>query len=242
MFDFTIVIPVYNERDNLPRLEKQLQEYLYRSSKKTCVLFVNDGSTDGSKEILEKICSVNGAFSLLSFDKNYGLSAALKAGFDNVQTDLVGYMDSDLQTIPDDFERLLPYSTSYTLVTGIRENRQDSFLKRFASNFANRFRRLFTKDGVKDTGCPLKIIQSSYAKRIPMFNGMHRFLPALILLQKGTVYQVPVRHFPRTIGKPKFGIRNRIWNPLVSCFIYLWMKRNYIHYTFEASETDDSSK
>jgi hypothetical protein len=81
-----------------------------------------------------------------------------------------------------------------------------------------------------DTGCPLKVIKTSYAKRIPMFNGLHRFLPAMILLQKGKIVQVPVRHFSRMAGESKFGVWNRLVGPLIDCFAYGWMKRKYINY------------
>ena len=81
-----------------------------------------------------------------------------------------------------------------------------------------------------DTGCPLKVIKTDFAKRIPMFKGLHRFLPAMILLQKGKIIQIPVRHFPRIAGQAKFGLWNRLLGPLSDCFAYLWMKRKYINY------------
>ena len=97
---------------------------------------------------------------------------------------------------PEDFNLLLEYTDDYELVMGIRVGRKDSLVKNMSSKVANGFRRLMTKDGVKDTGCPLKILHTEYAQRIPFFTGMHRFLPALILLQQGKVKQVPVRHYP----------------------------------------------
>src|SRR5699024_7623125 len=123
--------------------------------------------------------------------------AALKAGFDNVNTTYVAYMDADLQTSPFDFEKLLYYRNEFELVTGIRANRKDSWIKKLSGKIANKIRILFTKDGMEDTGCPLKIIRTSYAKEIPMFRGLHRFLPAMILLQNGKVKQIPVQHYPR---------------------------------------------
>ena len=97
-------------------------------------------------------------------------------------------------------------------------------------------RRAFTNDGMEDTGCPLKVIHSKSAKQIPMFRGLHRFLPAMILLQNGTVKQVTVSHFPRTAGQSKFGLGNRLISPLSDCFAYLWMKKRYINY--EVNKTD----
>lgn len=226
----TIIIPVYNEKDNLNRLETELLSYIETSAIAAKVLFVNDGSTDGSLNYIESLCDRNTNFKFISLDKNYGLSTALKAGFDFIDTELVGYMDADLQTSPKDFNLLLEYINDYDLVTGVRLNRNDSFIKRITSKFANNFRRSFTKDGMDDTGCPLKIIKTEYAKRIPMFKGLHRFLPAMILLQGGTVKQIPIQHFPRFSGTSKFGIRNRFFGPLTDCFAYLWMRRKYINY------------
>lgn len=231
MYDFTIIVPVYNEEDNLNRVEKELLAYTNMAIKKTVILFVNDGSTDKSQAMIESICAKNEAFGYISFKKNKGLSAAIKAGFDHVSTDLVGYIDSDLQTSPEDFNKLLEHIDTYDLVTGVRADRKDNFVKNMSSTIANSIRRVFTHDGMDDTGCPLKVLKTRYAKRIPMFKGLHRFLPAMILLQEGKVLQIPVRHFPRIAGTAKFGVWNRLLGPLMDCFAYLWMKKKYINYT-----------
>lgn len=231
MYEFTIIVPVYNEEDNLNRVEKELLAYSNIAIKKTAVLFVNDGSLDASLTIIKTICDRNEAFGYISFKNNKGLSAAIKAGFDHVSTDLVGYIDSDLQTSPEDFNKLLEHIDTYDLVTGVRADRKDNFVKNMSSTIANSIRRGFTNDGMDDTGCPLKVLKTQYAKRIPMFKGLHRFLPAMILLQEGKVIQIPVRHFPRVAGIAKFGVWNRLLGPLLDCFAYLWMKKKYINYT-----------
>lgn len=229
-YQFTIVIPVYNEEDNLKRVETELTNYLTIASRKAKVLFVNDGSKDKSQELIEEICTRNPDFTYISFKKNAGLSAAIKAGFDHADTELIGYIDSDLQTAPEDFNLLLEQIGEYDLVTGVRANRKDSFVKNMSSKIANGIRRAFTHDGMDDTGCPLKVVKASYAKRIPMFKGLHRFLPAMILLQNGKITQIPVQHFPRIAGTAKFGLWNRLLGPLMDCFAYLWMKKKYINY------------
>lgn len=231
-YELTIIIPVYNEADNLERVEKEMLEYFEIASVSSKVLFIDDGSKDNSLELIEGICRRHPEkFEFISFHQNQGLSAALKAGFDYVETRLTGYIDSDLQTTPLDFNVLLPYIRDYDLVTGVRTQRRDSFIKTLSSQIANLIRRAFTHDGMDDTGCPLKIMKTSVAKKIPMFKGLHRFLPAMVLLQGGSIVQVPVQHFPRTAGIANFGLRNRIFGPLMDCFAYLWMKRNYIKYT-----------
>ncbi|MGK0308227.1 MAG: dolichol-phosphate mannosyltransferase, partial [Urechidicola sp.] len=203
--EFTIIVPVYNEEDNLERVEKELSDYIKIASKKTKILFVNDGSKDKSQPLIEQMCSNNNDFSFISFEKNCGLSAAISAGFQHTNTELVGYIDSDLQTDPKDFNLLLEHIEEFDLVTGFRANRKDSFVKNMSSTIANGIRRSFTHDGMDDTGCPLKVIKTSYAKKIPMFNGLHRFLPAMILLQNGKIKQIPVKHFPRIAGEAKYG-------------------------------------
>ncbi len=229
-YKLTIIVPVYNEEDNLERVEKELSNYLKIASVPTSVLFINDGSKDKSQTMIEAICNRNDAFDYVLFKENRGLSAAIKAGFDYTDTELVGYIDSDLQTSPEDFNILLEHINDNELVTGVRADRKDSFVKNMSSKIANGIRRAFTKDGMDDTGCPLKIIKTDYAKRVPMFRGLHRFLPAMIMLQNGRVTQIPVRHFPRIAGTAKFGLWNRLLGPLMDCFAYLWMKKKYINY------------
>jgi glycosyltransferase involved in cell wall biosynthesis len=230
-FDLTIIIPVYNEEDNLDRVHQEMKQFLSISKKKAKILFVNDGSKDNSQSLIEKICKDNSAFTFISFEKNTGLSAAIKAGFDYTDTPWVGYIDADLQTAPEDFNILMEFAGEYDLVTGVRSNRKDSFTKNMSSTIANGIRRAFTDDGMDDTGCPLKIIRTDMAKKIPMFNGLHRFLPAMILLQNGKIKQTPVRHFPRVAGVSKFNLWNRLLGPLQDCFAYLWMKKKYINYS-----------
>ena len=229
-YEFTIVVPLFNEEPNLLRVEQELENYLKTAPVKTCILFVEDGSTDGSLQLVQEISRRNNDFKYISFDRNYGLSSAIKAGFDHAETSLIGYIDSDLQTDPADFDLLLEHIGEFDLVTGVRTNRKDSFIKNLSSVVANVIRRCFTHDGMDDTGCPLKVVKADYAKRIPMFKGLHRFLPAMVLLQNGKIKQVPVRHYPRIAGKAKFHLLNRLVGPLVDCFAYLWMRKNYINY------------
>lgn len=233
-YQLTIIIPVYNEEDNIAALEQRLGSYLPTASRKACVMFVNDGSKDSSLERIKDVCSRHDDFFYLSLKRNGGLSAAMKAGIDATESPLVGYMDADLQTAPEDFNLLLQHADDYELVMGIRANRKDSPFKKLQSRIANGFRRMMTHDGVQDTGCPLKVMHTDYAKRIPFFTGMHRFLPALIQLQEGRVKQVPVRHFPRTAGVSKYHLWNRLVSPFMDCFAYRWMKKRYINYSIGA--------
>lgn len=229
-YDFTIVVPVYNEEDNMVRVEEKLAAFLGISKKKACVLFVNDGSRDNSLSLIKDICGRQKDFYYISLKENRGLSTAMKAGIDTTDSRFVGYIDADLQTDPEDFNLLLDYADDYQLVSGIRANRKDSFGKNLQSKIANGFRRSMTGDTATDTGCPLKVMQTQTAKRIPFFNGMHRFLPALIMLEDGKFKEMPVRHYPRIAGVSKYHLWNRLAGPFKDCFAYRWMKHRYIKY------------
>lgn len=235
-YKLTIIVPVYNEEDNMQALEEKLGAFLPDSREKACVLFVNDGSSDSSLERIKDICGRNADFHYISLSRNSGLSAAMKAGIDVAESPYVGYIDADLQTAPEDFNLLLADISDHELVMGIRANRKDTGFKKLQSKIANGFRRMMTHDGVQDTGCPLKVMHTDYAKRIPFFTGMHRFLPALILLQNGRIRQVPVRHFPRTAGVSKYHLWNRLVSPFMDCFAYRWMKKRYINYSISDND------
>lgn len=235
IYEFCIIVPIYNEEENIFRLAEALTNYIQQASVTTCVLFVNDGSSDNSLERIKEVCKQYPSLYYIGFTRNCGLSAAIKAGIDQADSPYIGYIDADLQTVPEDFELLLPYRNEFALVTGIRAKRKDSLGKKISSKIANNFRRMMTHDEAEDTGCPLKIMQKEYAKRIPFFTGMHRFIPALILLQQGRMKQLPVRHFERIAGKSKFHLWNRLISPFTDCFVYRWMKKRYIHYSIVTS-------
>lgn len=241
-YKMTIVVPVYNERDNMATVEQRLADYLAVASCHTCVLFVNDGSKDGSLELIEQACARHHDFYFISLGKNSGLSAAMKAGIDYTFSDYVAYIDADMQTAPEDFNLLLRHIDGNALVTGVRANRQDTPFKKLQSKIANSFRRMMTGDTARDTGCPLKIIHTDCAKRIPFFKGMHRFLPALVTLQGQTFAQVDVRHFPRVAGQSKYHLWNRLAGPFADCFAFRWMKKRYINYSVAQSNLDDKVK
>ena len=228
----TIIVPVYNEVESLDRLANVLKAYLDQSSTKSEILFIDDGSKDGSLEKIKKICA-DPDFSYIRFKKNCGLSSAIKAGIDHCQTTLIGYIDADLQTTPYDFDILLEEIDTYDAVIGYRAKRKDTLSKKVQSTIANSIRRSLIGDGIIDTGCPLKVIRTDMAQKLPFFDGMHRFIPALILLEEGKIKQTKVQHFEREAGQSKFNIFNRSIRPLQDLFAYRWMKNRYIRYTID---------
>lgn len=235
----TIIVPIYNEIESLDRLEDVLKEYLPHALVKSEVLLIDDGSTDGSLKKIKSICQTP-QFHYLSFKQNCGLSSAIKAGIDHCQTPLFAYIDADLQTTPYDFNILLEHIDTHDAVIGYRAKRKDTLSKKIQSRIANTIRRWLIDDGIIDTGCPLKVIKTDTIKQIPFFDGMHRFIPALILLESGNVKQIKVQHFERTAGESKFNIFNRSIRPLQDAFAYRWMKSRYIRY--EIAQTDKESK
>lgn len=207
-----------------------MDAFLQQSPVPARVLFVNDGSTDSSLRLIREICEGSAGYSFISLDRNRGLSTAIKAGIDHSRTSHIGYIDSDLQTSPLDFQLLLEHLQGHEMVIGIRTKRKDTFMKKLSSKIANGFRRYMIDDGIEDTGCPLKIMDAAYARRVPFFDGMHRFLPALIQLQGGKVKQLPVQHFERFAGYSKYHLFNRLWGPLNDTFAFRWMRKRYITY------------
>jgi dolichol-phosphate mannosyltransferase len=225
----TIIVPVYNEVESLDRLAVTLLEYFDQSPTTSRVLFIDDGSTDGSFEKIVKICQ-NPGFDYLQFKQNRGLSTAIKAGIDHATTELIGYIDADLQTTPFDFDLLLAHIEGCDAVVGYRAKRQDTLSKRLQSRLANFIRRSLINDGIRDTGCPLKVIRTQIARQIPFFDGLHRFIPALVQLLGGSVRQLEVRHFERKAGYSKFTLLNRSIKPLQDLLAYRWMSSRMIRY------------
>lgn len=212
------------------QLGESLANYVDTASIPVQILFVDDGSTDGSLASIKQLVTQYPFMHFIAFEHNQGLTTAIKAGIDAADTELVGYIDADLQTSPEDFELLLAELNEHDAAVGYRVDRKDSFSKRIQSKVGNQLRRWLINDGVIDTGCPLKVIRTEVAKNLPLYHGMHRFIPALIQLDGGTVQQVPIRHFPRTTGKSKFTVYNRSYQLIHDILAYRWMrkrKRNY---------------
>lgn len=229
----TIIVPVYNEEKCLEQFCCEMDKFLAAAPLPSSVLFVNDGSTDHSQRIIERVCQEDARYHFLQWESNRGLSTALKAGIDHCTGSLIGYIDADIQTSPMDFLRLLEYIPEYDMVTGIRRQRKDSLLKVACSYVANHLRRVLNNDHFVDTGCPLKIGKASYLKLLPWFEGMHRFLPSLVLMAGGRVHQIPVQHFPRFAGDPKYGFLNRINVALIDMLAFRWIQSHYIRYDIE---------
>lgn len=227
----TVIVPVYNEEESLMAFKDAMDKFLNQSNIKSSVLFINDGSNDNSQNIIQEINSNDKRYHYAVLEKNSGLSTAIKAGIDLCTSDYVGYIDSDIQTSPEDFLKYFEYFPEYTMVNGVRQKRKDTIVKKMSSKIANGFRRFMINDNIDDTCCPLKILKTDAAKKMPFFKGLHRFIPALIQLQGGKVKQIPVQHFPRYAGTAKYHLFNRLVGPFFDTLAFRWMRKRYINYS-----------
>ena len=232
----SVVVPIKDERDNLLALTGQLTKVLQgREESKEApfeIIYVDDGSTDGSSEILDRLAADHPAVRVLHFDRNYGQSAGFDAGFKRSSGALVVTMDGDLQNDPEDIGTLLSYAKEYDLVCGWRTERHDTVTRKISSRVANSVRSAVTGDRVHDTGCSLKVFRRRVVDRLQLFTGMHRFFPALALMHGFTVTEVPVRHHPRTHGISKYGVGNRLFKGLYDLLAVRWMQTRVLRYRF----------
>lgn len=232
----SVVIPIKDERDNLISLTDQLMKVLQtREESKTApfeIILVDDGSHDGSSELMDRLAVEHAPVTVLHFDRHYGQSAGFDAGFKRSTGALIATMDGDLQNDPADIGTLLPYAKDYDLVCGWRTNRHDGLLRTLSARVANIVRSAVTGDRVHDTGCSLKLFRRRVVDRLQMFTGMHRFFPALALMHGFTVTEVPVRHRPRIYGSSKYGIGDRLFTGLYDLFGVRWMQTRVLKYTF----------
>jgi glycosyltransferase involved in cell wall biosynthesis len=227
------VVPVYNEEENLPVLIPALTKVLEGLGCSFEMIFVDDGSSDGSLRILRDMASQYPSLRVLRFRENRGLSTALVAGMREARGGKIVTLDSDLQNDPGDIPKLLEYLDRYDMATGWRQKREDSWLKRISSKIGNTVRNWLSGEDIKDSACTLRAFKKECVKEIPVFNGMHRFLSTLVKMEGCRIIEVPVFHHPRKFGKSKYNIRNRMVRSFVDLLAVRWMKRRTIRYDIE---------
>lgn len=227
--DLSIVVPVYNERDNLEPLLAEIDHALVGRLYE--VLFVDDGSRDGSADTLAELQAARANVRVLRFPRNQGQSAAMAAGFRAARGAVVVTLDADLQNDPADIPRLLELleaGEGCDMVSGIRAHRRDGFLRLAASRIANRARNWVVGDRVSDVGCSLKAYRRSFLLKLPAFNGLHRFLPALLQIQGARIRELAVNHRPRVHGVSKYSINNRLWRGLHDLVGVRWLQKRWV--------------
>jgi len=231
--DISVVVPVFNEEENLPILIPRLADVLNHLGDAYEMIFVDDGSSDGSRRILREMASKYPSLRIIGLKKNRGLSTALLAGMREVRGGTIVTLDSDLQSDPEDIPMLLSYLDRYDMATGWRQKRDDPWLKRISSKIANAVRNRLSGEQIHDSACTLRVFKRECIKDIPVFNGMHRFLSTLVKMQGYRIIEVPVLHHQRKFGKSKYNIRNRALRSFIDLLGVRWMKGRRIQYDVE---------
>lgn len=227
---FSIVLPVYNEAENLRPLWAELQDVLPALDGAVEVLFVDDGSTDGSDAVMREIQASDPRVRILRLAANSGLSAAFHAGFAAARGEVIITLDTDLQNDPREIPALLARLDRYDAACGWRTRRQDPWLKRVSSRIANRVRDVVTGDRVHDSACSFRVLRRRCLDAVPPLDGMHRFLPTLLRTAGHVIVEVPVRHRPRRFGQSKYGIRNRAGRTFVDLLAVRWLMTRQLRY------------
>src|SRR4029453_10299009 len=226
----SVILAVTEGAENLPILWKEVAEVLPALASSAEVIFVDDGSTDGSAEIIRNLARQDSRIRLLRFEKNAGLSAAFHAGFQAARGRIVATLDSDLQNDPHDLPALVARLDSADAAVGTRLIRHDSLVKRVSSRIANGVRRAVTGDPVQDSACSLRVMKRACLSAVPPYTGMHRFVPSLLKMAGFRVVEVPVHHRPRKFGRSKYGVGNRALTAFVDLLAVRWMMRRRLRY------------
>ncbi|MEE9364700.1 MAG: glycosyltransferase family 2 protein [Cellulophaga sp.] len=220
----SIIIPVYNEQDNVALLTKKIHESL--AGYKYQIIYVDDFSTDRTRKAITALD--DDKVHLIALKKNYGQSLALAAGIDYAEGEYIITMDGDLQNDPSDIPKMLSYAIheEYDLVTGIRQKRKDSYIKKIPSKIANFLVRSATKLNIKDNGCALKIFHKDIAKELNLYGEMHRFITLLAHLEGAQIKQVPVKHHVRHTGVSKYGLE-RVFKVVTDIMLLLFIRKYF---------------
>ena len=228
--ELSAVVPAYNEVENLPTLVAELRRALDATQRPWELLLVDDGSRDGTGEAMEREAGADARIRVIRLESNAGQSAALAAGLVRARGEVVVTLDADLQNDPADIPALLTALEGADVVSGVRAERHDSWVRRVSSRVANATRRAALGDSVTDIGCSLKAYRREVLKDLPMFVGVHRFLPALCAFRGARVVEVAVRHRARTMGVSKYGMGNRLWRGIHDMIGVSWLKHRLVRY------------
>lgn len=220
----SVVVPAYNEEENIIPLAEEIIATLKDLPGGYELLLVDDASKDTTasviRQLMEQYPTVRGVFHRV----NAGQSAAVASGFQAARGEWVGTLDGDGQNDPADLSPMLALAEQKGVdcVTGVRTRRQDTWLRKFSSKVANGYRNWITGDKVSDSGCGVRVARRAALREVPVFNGLHRFLPTLLRGQGFVVLEAPVNHRERMRGVSKYGVHNRLWRGIRDCFGVRW--------------------
>jgi len=223
----SIIIPVKDEAQNVVALAKEISNVLCTRSTSWQCIWIDDGSTDTTLDELAKINRKDPCHQFISLTRNYGQSAALALGFSSARGQILVTMDGDGQNDPKNIPAMINRlkKEGADMVNGWRIKRKDTFSRKMASYLANSFRNRLTRDHIKDVGCSLRVFRHHCIENIPIFKGMHRFLPTLVRMRGfSKIIEMPVDHRSRKFGETKYGINNRLWVGIADTFAIRWMQ------------------
>jgi glycosyltransferase involved in cell wall biosynthesis len=226
----SLVIPAYNEQENVELLLERVGAALEQTGKPFEVLIVDDGSTDSTPQHLNAAMDRYPWLRVLRMAANKGQSAAFDAGFKAARGEVVATIDADLQNDPEEIPRLLPLLNGYDMVAGWRQKRQDTRLRKIQSRIANSIRNWISQEDIIDSACSLKLYKRHCLDGIQLYTGMHRFMPTLVKMRGYTVREEPVKHSQRHAGTAKYGLRNRALRAFIDLLAVRWMKMRYMRY------------
>jgi len=239
----SLVIPCYNEEENVPTLLQRVEAALATTNKTFEVVLVDDGSTDSTPRLLADAMKSKPWLRVIRMAKNGGQSAAFEAGFEAARGQIIATIDADLQNDPEEIPRLLPLldERNVDMITGWRKDRQDTPFRRWQSRQANKIRNWISRDNVNDSASSLKLYRAHAIKGLRLFNGAHRFFPTLVKMRGYTVYETPVKHSARFAGTAKYGFRNRALRAFIDLLGVRWMKERYLRYNATEVRPDEST-
>lgn len=229
----SVVVPIYDEEACVEPLHRELALALDKIPGEAEIILVDDGSRDGSLARMRELSRRDPRVRVLALDRNHGQTAALDAGFRAARGELVATLDGDLQNDPADLPRLIALLDGADVVSGIRARREDGLVRRVSSRIGNGFRNWVTRESVTDVGCSIRVMRRVYLERVKLFRGMHRFLPTLLRMEGARLAEIPVGHRPRTHGRSKYGIANRLFVGLADVFAVRWMQSRALRYRAE---------
>jgi len=225
----SVIIPVYNEEENVLPLTKELLAALEKCPYSFEIVFVDDASTDGTWQKIGAAHELDGRVRGLRHLHNAGQSAALWSGIRQSQAPLIATLDGDLQNDPADLPRLLEELKQVDFVCGVRAKRQDDVVRRISSKVARAARKFALGVDFADTGCALRAFKREVLEGLFPFNGLHRFLPVLVHDGGATTREVPINHRARIAGVSKYGMWNRLGRGIWDLFAMAWFKRRRVH-------------
>jgi dolichol-phosphate mannosyltransferase len=226
--EISVVLPCYNEAGNIESMVRELRAALDPTARSYEILYVDDGSTDGSAQEIESLAEKEPAVRLVRHNRNYGQSAAFLTGFQHARGKIVVTLDADLQNDPADIPRMLQLLETADAVCGVRAKRRDTFTKRVSSRVANRVRDWLLHDGITDAGCAFRAVRCEALEQLPSFRALHRFLPTILKIHGYTVVETSTNHRPRVQGVSKYGIGNRLFVGIADIIGMRWYRRRFV--------------